>query len=133
MSPLRNYGRYSWKSHCVNCFVKLMIELPLNKKQQHEADCTTFKSLCPLFLSNFVFLPNDSRSKTMKNAFYFIKKALFVLKKIKFFQFPSFPLFLPVGHCFRRWSKINLKVYATITHFVWYLEKEKSMTLTVCP
>ena len=47
--------------------------------------------------------------------------------------FPSFPLFFPVSHCFRAWSKINLKVYDainclnknSITHFVWYLEKEK--------
>ena len=44
----------------------------------------------------------------------------------------SSPLFLPISHCFRAWSKINLKVYDVIicrnknlTHFVWYLEKEK--------
>ena len=51
----------------------------------------------------------------------------------QFFLFPSFPLFLPAGHCFKGWSKINLKVYDaidclnknSITHFVWYLEKEK--------
>ena len=40
----------------------------------------------------------------------------------------SSPLFLPVSHCFRGWSKINLKVCEAInclnqnliTHFVWY-------------
>ena len=49
-----------------------------------------------------------------------------------FFVFLSSPLFLPVSHCFRGWSKKNLKVYDTIncisknliTHFVWYLKKE---------
>ena len=42
-------------------------------------------------------------------------------------------IFLPVSHCFRGCSKINLKVYGVIkflkenliAHFVWYLEKEK--------
>ena len=57
----------------------------------------------------------------MKNAFY------------SNFRFPSSPLFLPVGHCLRRWLKINLKVYDVsnwlnknlIGDFVWYHQKEK--------
>ena len=32
----------------------------------------------------FIFSPNDSPSKTMKNVFYFIEKALFVLEIFKF-------------------------------------------------
>ena len=32
----------------------------------------------------FTFSPNDIPLKTIKNAFYFIKKALFVLKILKF-------------------------------------------------
>ena len=69
----------------------------------------------------------------MKNAFYFIQKALFVLEIFKFLYL-GLPLFLfPVSHCFTGWSKINLKVYGVITclnkkfitHFVWYLENEK--------
>ena len=45
-----------------------------------------------------------------------------------FFKFPSSPsFFLWVGHCFSRWSKMNLKIYYVIdcliknliTHFVW--------------
>ena len=52
---------------------------------------------------------------------------------IHFFLFLAFPLFLPVGHCFRVWLKINLKVLdiinclnkSSITHFIWYLEREK--------
>ena len=60
-------------------------------------------------------------------------KSFFHSQDIQIFVFLSFPLFLPDGHCFRGWSKINLKVYDVInclnknliTHFVWYLDKEK--------
>ena len=62
-------------------------------------------------------------------------KMLFISSKKLFFVFLSFPLFLPVNHCFRGWSKINLKVHDvinclnkySITHFVWYLQKEKKV------
>ena len=48
------------------------------------------------------------------------------------FVFPPSPLFLPVSHCLRAGSKLNLKVYDVIkclnknliTHFVLYLETE---------
>ena len=66
-------------------------------------------------------------------------KMLFHLKSsfrswdIQFFVFLSFPYLLPVGYCFRGWSKLNLKVHDVTTclnknsirHFVWYLEKGK--------
>ena len=96
------------------------------------------KAFVRYFYQIFIFSPIDSPAKTMKNTSYFIKKALFVLEIIKFLYFhPSLFFF----HCFRRWSKINLKVYDTInclnknsiTHFVWYLEKEKGVTLKLCP
>ena len=53
----------------------------------------------------------------------------------------SFPLFVPVGHCFGGWSKINLKVHDVInclnrnsvTHFVWYIEKEKRYYIETLP
>ena len=68
-------------------------------------------------------------------------KMLFISSK-KLFSFSRYSnvcisvlpfFFLPVGHCFRGWSKINLKVHDvinclnknSITHFVWYLGKEK--------
>ena len=37
----------------------------------------------------FTFSPNDNPLKTIKNVFYFIKKALFVLKILKLLQFFS--------------------------------------------
>ena len=63
--------------------------------------------------------------------FYFPKLFLFLRYSIFCISiFPSF--FSHVSHCFRGWSKKNLKVYGVIncliknfiTHFVWYLEKE---------
>ena len=91
---------------------------------------TSFKVCARYFLTNFHFSPNGSVSKTMKDAFYFILKILFV---IEIFKFLNSLLFLPVSHCFRGWSKINIKVYDVInclnknllTHFAWYLAKEK--------
>ena len=50
------------------------------------------KACVRYFLLNFYFALNDSPLKTMKNIFYFIKKALFVLKILNFciFVFPYF-------------------------------------------
>ena len=66
-------------------------------------------------------------------------KMLFISSK-KFFSFSRysnfcifvFPLFFPVSHCLRGWSKKNPKIYDVInclnknliTRFAWYLEKE---------
>ena len=52
---------------------------------------------------------------------------------IQIFVFLSFSFLLPVNHCFRVCSQINLKVNDVInclnknliTHFVWYIKKEK--------
>ena len=80
----------------------------------------------------FIFSANDSPLKTMKCSLFHLKSS-FCSRDIQFFVFLSFPHFLPVGHCFRWWSRINLKVHDiisclnknSITHFIWYLEKEK--------
>ena len=43
------------------------------------------QSLCPLFFYQiFIFSSSDRSSKTMKNVFYFILKALFVLEIFRF-------------------------------------------------
>ena len=60
-----------------------------------------FKACAHFFLSNFYFSPNDIPSKTIKNVFYFIKKALFVLEIFKFLYFRQTSLFFPVSHCLR--------------------------------
>ena len=64
----------------------------------------------------------------MENAFGSSKKLLWLWRCSIFFF---------VNHCFSGWSKINLKVYDVInflnknliTHFVWYLEKEKKYNI----
>ena len=81
----------------------------------------------------FSFFQQNILKIIMKNAFYFILKALFVFEIFKFLYIPLL-LFFPVNHWLRGWSNINLKVYdvsnclnknTLITHFVLYIEKEK--------
>ena len=87
--------------------------------------------VCIRYLSNFYFQPNDSPSKTMKNVFITSEK-LFSFSRYSNLCIFIFPLFFPVSHCLRAWSKKNLKIHDVIkylnenlvTHFVWYLEKE---------
>ena len=52
--------------------------------------------------------------KNYEKCFLFHLKSSFRSRDIQIFVFPSSPLFLPVSHCFRDWSKINLKVYDVI-------------------
>ena len=49
--------------------------------------------------------------KNYEKCFLFHLKSSFRSRDIQIFLFSSSPLFLPVDHCFREWSKINLKVY----------------------
>ena len=68
-----------------------------------------------------------------KKCFLFHLKSFFPFRYIEIFVIPSSPLFPSFNHCFRGWSKINLKAYDVINclnknsiiHFVWYLQKEK--------
>ena len=55
-----------------------------------------FKVCVCYFLSNVYVSTNDICSKTIKNVFYFIKEALFVLKIFKFLYF-HLPLFFSLS------------------------------------
>ena len=48
------------------------------------------KLVSAIFYEIFIFSPNDSPSKTIKNVFYFIEKSIFVLEILKFFSFFPF-------------------------------------------
>ena len=48
------------------------------------------KLVSAIFYQVFIFSPNDSPLKTMKNVFYFISKALFVLEIFRFLHFFPF-------------------------------------------
>ena len=92
-----------------------------------------FLKACVNFFNKFLFFTKWQSFRNYERYFSFHPKSFFRSRDIKFFVFLSSPLFLPVSHCFRDWSKINLKVYDfinclkknSITHFVWYLGKEK--------
>ena len=69
------------KIHCFNHRVELEVKKVILE--------SSFKACVRYFYQISIFSPNDSPSKTMKNAFYFIKKALFSLEIIEFFYFCS--------------------------------------------
>ena len=79
--------------------------------------------MCLLF---FIFPQNDSAKIILKNVIFSSKK-LFSFSRYSNMCISLVRPFFPVGHCFKVWLKINLKVYVVISrrHFVWYLDKEK--------
>ena len=91
------------------------------------------KLVSAIFYQVFIFSQMIALQKLRKMFFLFHFKSSFRSRDIQFFLILSSPLFLPVSHCFRCWSKINLIDYDVInclnknllTHFLWYLEKEK--------
>ena len=120
MSNLFTFSRYQTK-----CVIEFLFETV--------EDIINFKACVRYFYQIFTFSPNDSPSKTEKYL-SFHQKSSFRSQDNQIFLFFVLPSFhLPVIHCFRDWSKINLKVYDIIngltknliTHIVWYLEKEK--------
>ena len=98
------------------------------------------KACVRYFLSSFYFSTNDSPSETWK-MFLFHLKSCFCSWDIQIFVFLFSCPFSPVSHCFRGWSKKNLKVYdlknclnkTLITYFAWYLGKEKRCGIETSP
>ena len=92
-----------------------------------------FLKLVSAIFIKFLFFHQMIALQKLRKMLFSSSKKLFSFSRYSIFVFLSFPLFLPVGHCFRGWLKINLKVYDVIhclnknsvTHFVWYLKKEK--------
>ena len=87
---------------------------------------------CYFFYQIFVFNQMIAPQKLWK-MFFISSEKPFSFLRYSDFLFPPSPLFLPVSHCGRGCLKINFKVYDAInclnknliTHFGWYLEKEK--------
>ena len=101
-------GSYSWLC-CLSCFCWVTKA----KKATTFHSWWLLKTCVHYFLSNFYFSPNDSPSKTEK-CFLFHLKSSFHSWDIQIFVFPFCTLFLPVSHCFRGSSKINLEIYDII-------------------
>ena len=93
----------------------------------------TFQACVRYFLFYFIFFHLMIGLQKLRKTLFIWSKSSFHSRDIQIFVLPSSPLFLPIGHCYRRWSKIYLKVYDVInsknkklvTHFVWYLKNEK--------
>ena len=71
------------------------------------------KLVSPIFQQIFIFHQMIAFQKIWKIFLLHLKNS-FHSWDIQIFVFPSSPLFLPVSHYFRAWSKINLKVYNII-------------------
>ena len=92
----------------------------------------TLKLVSAIFCQLFISYQSIALQKLWK-MFFVSSKKLFSFSRYAIFCISAFPFFLSVSHCFRGWSKINLKVCDiinclnknSIAHFVWYLEKEK--------
>ena len=116
----------------VNSFLDLKQNKRLSDTKSGDPLDTMLKLVYVIFYH--FFISNQMIAlQNYEKCFLFHLKSSFRSQDIQIFVFPSSPLFLPVSHCFRGWSKINLKVYDIINclnknliiHFVWYLEKEK--------
>ena len=81
-------------------------------------------------ISYQIFLCHQMALEKLWKMFLFHLKSSFCSRDIQIFVFSSSCLFLTFIHCFRGWSKKNLKDYDVInclsknviTHFVWYLD-----------
>ena len=81
----------------------------------------------------FSFIQQMTALKQFWKILFILSKKLFSFSRYSNFWISDFPSSLPLGHCFRGWSKINLKSYDVIsflnenliTCFIWYLEKQK--------
>ena len=71
------------------------------------------KLVSPIFQQIFIFHQMIAFQKIWKIFLLHLKNS-FHSWDIQIFVFPSLPLFLPVTHHFRAWSKINLKVHNII-------------------
>ena len=91
-----------------------------------------FKLVAAIFFI-FAFFTKWQSFKNDERYFLFHLKSSFPSRDNQIFVFPPSPIFFPVCHCLRARPKINLKDSDVIsclnnkfmTHFVWYLEKEK--------
>ena len=106
---------------------------PIANGNVADSDLIALELVSTIF-KKFLFVTKCLPFKNYKRCFLFhLKRSSFHFWDIQIFVFPLSPLFLPVSHCLRAWFKINLKVYDVInclnknlvTHFNWYLEKNK--------
>ena len=91
------------------------------KVQMRKSFCNV--GLSPSKIVGFICF-NDSSLKMMKNAFYFILKALFVLKMLKFFtNFSGY-----VGKWLDKRAKVNFKIYDVTNWNIIFICKKSNQS-----
>ena len=127
---------------CYNKWIRKIYSFTINNKfsfvdrfqfQSSSLDSLVknLKLVSTIFHQIFIFHQITALQKLWKMFFISSKNLFSFLGYLNFCIF-VFPSFFPVSHCFRSWSKKNLKIYDDInclnknliTHFVWYLAKE---------
>ena len=97
------------------------------------------KLVSAIFIKFLFFHQMIPLQKLWKILFLFHEKSSFRSRDNQVFVFLSFPLFLPVGYCFKGWSKINLNdvincLNKNSIHILFdILRKKQGMTLKLCP
>ena len=82
VKALADYIQLDWMGKCREITCAWLFQ---EKKKKVVKSIKEILKLVPgTFHQVFIFSPNDSPSKTIKKVFYFIEKALFVLKVFKF-------------------------------------------------
>ena len=98
--------------------------------QYNDVPILSLKLVPAIFHQFFIFNQIIALQKLWK-MFFISSKKLILFSRYSNFCISLF--LIPVSHCFRGWSNINLTVcdiinclnQNLITHFVWYLRKEK--------
>ena len=84
----------------------------------HRVSYIAMKSILKLLFTIFyqIFISHQMIVlQKLWKMFFISSKKLFSFSKYSNFCISAFPSFSPVSHCFRGWSKINLKVYDVTT------------------
>ena len=102
------------------------------KNDQTFENKSLLKLVSAIFIIFLFFHQTVALQKQWK-MFFIPSKKLFSFLRYSIFSISVLSSFSTCGHCFRGWSKINLKVCDgincpnknSIAHFVWYFGKEK--------
>ena len=140
MAIRSDFSRGRYKLH-IEIIITLIVENEVGWSKREETwKIYVFKACVRYFYRIFIFSANDGPSKTMKNDFYFMKKALFVLEIIEFLYF-HLPLFFSHSaialeddwRYILKFGGIICLYKNLITHFVWCLGKVKRYDIELGP
>ena len=116
-------------------FYKILV-LYVMRMEIHQKNTSLYLALLLKLVSAIfyqIFISHQMKAlQKLQKMLFILSKKLFSFSRYSNFCISIFPSFSPSQPLFRGWLKINLKVYDVInclnknlTHFVWYLKKEK--------